>query len=184
RGLVPTINYNGEIITESAIVAQFLVDAHPSHLLKASNAEGGALQRARINFFVDAFTSKVTGLWIGALKLEPGEAKEKAAETLVDAIAKELEPLLADAAPFFGGSDKLTFAEVLTAGFVIRILDFTKHEGLLPKTVPGLLQAKAPNFWKWASAVVKEESVTYIWDQDAMIKANLARFEKMRAPAK
>lgn len=44
RGLVPTIDYNGEIIPESGIVAQFLADAHPSHLQKASDAEGGALQ--------------------------------------------------------------------------------------------------------------------------------------------
>jgi len=44
RGLVPTIDYNGEIIPESGIVAQFLAGAHPSHLQKPSDAEGGALQ--------------------------------------------------------------------------------------------------------------------------------------------
>src|SRR6187402_1527415 len=48
RGLVPALDYNGTIITESGIVAQFLADAHPSHLLKTSNEEGGALQRAKI----------------------------------------------------------------------------------------------------------------------------------------
>jgi len=62
RGLVPTLVYNGEIIPESAIVAQFLADAHPSHLLKTSNEIGGSLQRARINFFVDTYFSKVNGL--------------------------------------------------------------------------------------------------------------------------
>src|SRR5580700_6481452 len=58
RGLVPTLKYNGEIIPESAIVAQFLADQYPSHLVKASSEPGGALQRARINFFVDALISK------------------------------------------------------------------------------------------------------------------------------
>lgn len=54
RGLVPSLSYNGEIITESAVVAQFLADTYPSHLLPASSDPNGALTRARIAFFVDA----------------------------------------------------------------------------------------------------------------------------------
>lgn len=50
RGLVPTIDYNGEIIPESAIVAQFLADAHPSHLVKATTDEGGPLQVRSLSF--------------------------------------------------------------------------------------------------------------------------------------
>ena len=111
RGLVPSISYNGTIITESAIVAQFLSDAHPSHLEKTSNEEGGALQRAKINFFVDAFISKVNGLTFGILRAQESE-KEELATKIVDAVVKEVEPLLQDAAPFFGGSAKLTLAEV------------------------------------------------------------------------
>lgn len=44
RGLVPTIDYNGEIIAESAIVAQFIADAHPSHLTPQSGSPEGALK--------------------------------------------------------------------------------------------------------------------------------------------
>ena len=109
RGLVPSISYNGTIITESAIVAQFLSDAHPSHLEKTSTEEGGALQRAKINFFVDAYISKVNSVQFAVYKAED---KEAAGEKVVDAVVKELEPLLKDAAPFFGGSSKLTLAEV------------------------------------------------------------------------
>jgi len=112
RGLVPTIDYNGEIIPESGIVAQFLVDAHPSHLVKTSSEEGGALQRARINFFVDAYVSKVSGPFFAILRADSEEEGEKAVNTYVDAIVKELEPLLKDAGPFFGGSSRLTLAEV------------------------------------------------------------------------
>lgn len=39
------------------------------------------------------------------------EAEEAAAE-FVKQLAKEVEPLLADAAPYFGGSKTLTLAEV------------------------------------------------------------------------
>jgi glutathione S-transferase len=112
RGLVPALDYNGTILTESAIVSQFLVDAHPSHLEKASTDEGGPLQRAKINFFVDTFFSKANGLFFAAIRAEVGEEKDKAASSLVDAIVKEIEPLLADANPFFGGASKLTLAEV------------------------------------------------------------------------
>lgn len=110
RGLVPSISYNGTIITESAIVSQFLADAHPG-LEKASSEEGGALERAKINFFVDAFLSKVNGQVFPLLRAEESE-KEVLASKIVDALVKEVEPLLKDAKPFFGGSSKVTLAEV------------------------------------------------------------------------
>jgi len=183
RGLVPALDYNGTILTESAIVSQFLVDAHPSHLEKASTDEGGPLQRAKINFFVDTYFSKGNALFFAATRAPVGEEKEKASSALVDTIVKEIEPLLADANPFFGGSSRLTLAEVQTGSFLLRLLSFPKHEVLLPKSLPGLLEAKAPNFWKWASAVVKEKSVTYIWDEKAVVEGTLARFERLRQEA-
>jgi len=71
-GLVPTIKYSipgqmeEETIYESAIVSQFLCDSFPGHLLP-SPAEGpaAALKRARINFFVDTWNTKV----------QPGESE-------------------------------------------------------------------------------------------------------------
>lgn len=45
----------------------------------------------------------------GAKSLDEAETFAK---DFVDAVSKEVEPLLADAAPYFGGSDKLTLAEV------------------------------------------------------------------------
>lgn len=105
------MSYNGEIITESGIVSQFLVDAHPSHLVKTSSEPGGALQRAKIAFFVDAWFSKIHTSYFPVLKAK-GAEKEEAAAKVIDSIVKEIEPLLKDASPFFGGSDKLTLAEV------------------------------------------------------------------------
>jgi glutathione S-transferase len=113
RGLVPTLIYNGEIITESGIVAQFLADQYPGKLQKSSSEEGGALERARTNFFVDAFVTKLVPQIFAGLRAETVEEKAKSAQELVDAVKKELEPLLGNAAPFFGGSSVLTLAEVL-----------------------------------------------------------------------
>lgn len=183
RGLVPALDYNGIILTESAIVSQFLVDSHPSHLEKASSDDGGPLQRARINFFVDTFIGKLNPLYMAALRAGVGEAKDGAARGIVDAVVKELEPLLGDAGPFFGGSDRLTLAEVQTASFVIRMVSFAEYEPLLPKSLLTSLEAKAPSFWKWASAVIKEDSVTYKWDAKAVSERTVEKTEKLRKEA-
>jgi len=112
RGLVPTLSYNGELITESAVVVGFLTDAHPSHLVKTSSEPGGALQRARYAWAVATYFDKIQPKFFGVLRGASEEDRVKAAEEIVDVIAKEFEPLLKDAAPFFGGSKKLTLVEV------------------------------------------------------------------------
>ena len=45
------------------------------------------------------------------------EEQEAVGEAIVAAAVKELEPLLGDAKPFFGGSDKIGLAEVRPASF-------------------------------------------------------------------
>jgi glutathione S-transferase len=95
-------------------VAQFLADAHPSHLLLPSNSVDGALQRARIAFFVDTFFSKaLQHFWAGVRAADAAD-KDAAAEEFVKVMEKELEPLFPENAkgPFFGGSERLTLAEV------------------------------------------------------------------------
>jgi glutathione S-transferase len=75
------------------------------------------LQRAKINFFVDTWFSKVNGGFFGILRAGP-EEKEAEIEKFVASIVKEIEPLLQNANPFFGGASKLTLAEVcITAEF-------------------------------------------------------------------
>ncbi|CZT43466.1 related to glutathione S-transferase [Rhynchosporium secalis] len=185
RGLVPSISYNGEIVTESAIVAQFLVDSHPSHLVKTSSEEGGALQRARIAYFVDAYFSKVNGGFYTIFTAE-GEEKEKLGAAFVENVRKEIEPLLQDAAPFFGGSKKLTLAEVQTGSFILRVLGLPKYEelNLLPKSMLAGFETKTPAFWRWANAVVAEKSVNFIFDEKKVAEVTAARIAKMKAAAK
>lgn len=114
RGLVPSLDYDGQIITESAIVAQFLVDAYPSHLVAVSSSPAGALQRARISFLVDSYFTKANPLYFKTLFAKTPEEAEGLAKDFVAAIVKEVEPYLGDAKPFFGGSETLTLAEVRT----------------------------------------------------------------------
>ncbi|KAJ4386123.1 hypothetical protein N0V93_009015 [Gnomoniopsis smithogilvyi] len=180
RGLVPSLSYNGEIITESAVVAQFLADTYPSHLVPASSDSNGPLTRARIAFFVDAWFSKVNGFYMKTLLAKSDEEATANADDLVKGIVKEIEPLLQGAGPFFGGSQKLTLAEVLTAPFVLRLKTFAKH-GLLPTSLTKSLEETTPNFHKWSEAVVKEKSVTGIFNEDTIVARTKERIGKSKA---
>lgn len=114
RGLVPSLRFNDEIITESGIVSQFLADAYPSHLVPPSNSVEGALRRARIAFFVDTFFTKFQS-HLSKFVFAKTEADANAGvEAALAGLVKEVEPLLQDAKPFFGGAEKLTLAEVST----------------------------------------------------------------------
>ena len=62
-------------------------------------------------FFADTWTGKVNTYMYQVMKAE-GEQKEKLGEELVEAVRKEIEPLLEGAGPFFGGSKSITLAEV------------------------------------------------------------------------
>ena len=117
RGLVPSINFSNatlsnEIITESAVVCQFLADSQPSHLVPQSADPKGPLTRARMNFFLDTWQTKIASHMIGALKADSEAEKEAKCKEWIAAVQKELEPLLKDADPFFGGSRKMTLVEV------------------------------------------------------------------------
>lgn len=93
-------------------MSNFLADAYPSHLVPPSNTVEGAIRRARIAFFVDTYFSKFQSSYIKAVFGKTQEEATEAATAGAAAVVKELEPLLADAGPFFGGSEKLTLAEV------------------------------------------------------------------------
>lgn len=101
-------------------------------------------------------------------------------ESAVASLVKEVEPLLADASPFFGGSSRITLAEVLTGSFVIRLLSLSKA-GIYPTNFLGLIESQAPNFWKWAKAVSVHPSVIGIYDESAIIEGTKARIGKARA---
>ncbi|KAF2020726.1 glutathione-S-transferas-like protein omega 1 [Aaosphaeria arxii CBS 175.79] len=187
RGLVPSIKYSSdsvkdEIITESGVVAQFLADAHPSHLVPSTGDPKASLARARIQFFVETWFSKANSFWFQILTKDTQEEKEELSKQLVAAVEKEIEPLLKDAKPFFGGSERLTLAEALTAPFVLRIYALAKHD-IIPKSTLSSFEA-LPNFSKWAAEVIKHDSVTYIWDEEKVIAGTQARIAKLKAQAK
>ena len=111
NGMVPALVYNDLVLTESGLICQFLADSHPSHLLLPSSDPKGALQRFKIGYFVDTYSSKAHKLFDSAVFAEGVEAKMEMADKYVDAVVEYVEPLLAGSGPFFGGADRLTLAE-------------------------------------------------------------------------
>ena len=57
-GLVQTLEHNGMLITESAIVSTLLADTYLTILWPASTDNHGPLVRSKINFFIDTYFSK------------------------------------------------------------------------------------------------------------------------------
>ena len=63
-------------------------------------------------FFADTFIGKVNGNMYPILRAKGEEEKERLGAEVVEAVRKEIEPLLEGAGPFFGGSKTITLAEV------------------------------------------------------------------------
>ena len=57
-----------------------------------------------------------------------------------------------------------------------------KH-GVFPKSLTSGLDA-LPNFSKWAAEVIKQESVTYIWDEERIISRTVEKINSMKEKAK
>lgn len=100
------------MLIESQIIAQFLADVVPGVLAPVSNNPQGAFGRARINYFIDTWNTKVGSFMFNLFRAQTDVERETLSKEWVAAVRKEIEPLLADATPFFGGSQRLTLAEV------------------------------------------------------------------------
>jgi glutathione S-transferase len=56
--------------------------------------------------------------------------------------------------------------------------------GIGPSSLLTALEARAPNYWKWANAVVNEKSVNYIFDEKLNAERTKNRLAKQKAAAK
>lgn len=69
-----------------------------------------------MNLFADTVVGKVHSNVMAGVRSASEAEREAATEALVEGVIKEIEPLLVKSdkgqGPFFGGSEKLTFAEV------------------------------------------------------------------------
>jgi glutathione S-transferase len=115
-GQVPALDYNGRVLTESALIVQFLADTRPFGKPALQRTESdvveAAMKRYEIGRFVEAFMRTHALFDAVVFALGGREVKSVKAGTYLEAVVKNVEPLLGDAAPFVGGERSLTMAEV------------------------------------------------------------------------
>lgn len=143
NGMVPALVYNGTVLTESGLICQFLADSNNSHLVLPSSETGGALQRFKIGYFVDAYSSKAHKFFDSTVLTQDVEAKKEMAVKYIDAVVTYIEPLLVDSAPFFGDSDRLTMAEVSNRSLKLKSVDNERLTRVLHLGVDGSLHIES-----------------------------------------
>ena len=65
-----------------------------------------------MGFFVDTYFNKVNPIMFKLLGADTVEKQEQKADEIVAMVEKEIEPLLKDADPYFGGRKEITVVEV------------------------------------------------------------------------
>ncbi|KAF3155460.1 hypothetical protein TWF225_003110 [Orbilia oligospora] len=193
RGTVPALTFtspsfnNGKqvIVNESLIIVHFLTDLFPNHLIPSPGSLEGAAERARILFVIDTWGNKVGTAFIKAALASVGEevAAKEAVDTAVAAVEKEIDPLFAKLegdgdGPFLGGRDRFTLAEVAIAPFILRNFSQSSN-GILSPTFKEKLLA-LPNFGKWATAVLKNESLLKDWDEPTFLEGTRKKLQQFK----
>ncbi|KIW54186.1 hypothetical protein PV05_06563 [Exophiala xenobiotica] len=208
RGLVPVFQYTGTpssttlTLTESSHIVSFLTDLYPSHLTPAislstststssspspsSSPDDIAIAKAhlryRMSFFIDTFFSKVNPYMFKLVGADNDEAQAKLVDECIALLEKEIEPLLADASPYFGGSDRITIVEAMTTPFTLRLHDFANGQ-IFPTSLAERMTASPtlPNFGRWVKRCMAHPSVTYVWDKEYYLPRIVERLPQAKA---
>lgn len=135
-----------------------------------------------MSFFIDAYWTKFHTTLFQLFEAPTQDDEEKIIDDAISGIKREVEPLLADASPFWGGSDRLTLAEVMVGPFVIRAVTLSRH-GVYPTSLSRRIETETPAFFKWAIATSSHPSITRLFDEDVIVQRSVAKRGRMRAAA-
>ncbi|KAK4940249.1 hypothetical protein LTR10_019569 [Elasticomyces elasticus] len=191
RGLVPIFEYTLSAssptitLTESAAIVSFLTDLYPSHLLPSittseaappsSDAISAAHLKYRMTFFTDTYFTKINPLMFKLVGSDQGDPQAKIVDEIISLLEKEIEPLLVDAAPFFGGSQKITVVEAMTTPFTLRLHDFSNDKIFPASLAERMTGPTLPNFSRWVKLCMTHPSVTYVWDKEYFVPRIIER---------
>lgn len=90
-----------------------MTELYPSHLTPNSGKPASdAVLHWRQRFFIETWFSKINPLLFKMTGASDDGARATIANTIIDLVGKEIEPLLGDTAPYFGGSSQITVVEV------------------------------------------------------------------------
>jgi len=173
QGKVPTLEFGDEILIESNVISEFVVDLfRESKLFPYGTDTSSALNRARAKQFVEVFLSKINPIYYAAvIRGEPNLGS-----ALVQAIKTYIVPILPNTTFVIG--EKFGLAEILVSPFILRLYLLAKL-GLLGEGAEAKL-AEIKSWDKYASAVLANESLksTFVWESEA--RKAVERIRKVR----
>ncbi|KAI1615269.1 thioredoxin-like protein [Exophiala viscosa] len=191
RGLVPVFQYTPKpssptiTLTESAAIVSFLTDLYPSHLLPSitplgtsppsSGATSAAHLKYRMTFFTDTYFTKINPLMFKLVGADQGAPQSKIVDDIITLLETEIDPLLVDAAPFFGGSQKITVVEAMTTPFTVRLYDFSNDEIFPASLAERMTGPTLPNFSRWVKLCMEHPSLTEPWDKEYYVPRIIER---------
>jgi glutathione S-transferase len=96
-------------------------------------------------------------------------------------VKDEIEPHLADAKPFYGGSEGITIVEVMTASFVFRLYAHMKA-GMMPEGLEAALAESCPVFERWGRTILGSKVLkAEVWDEEGHVAKTRPFLEKMKS---
>ena len=177
-GKVPAMDFGGEFVIESNVIAEFVADLFPqAHLRPEGNSADSALKAAKMRLFVEVWQSKVQSNIFTPIF---GSGDPKAAGSkIVDGLKNDISPLLKEYnGPYVLGKD-ISMADVLTHSFLLRLFAFAKAgfygEGVYEQ-FESIKEVK-----EWHDALEARESVKKTWNEKAVVDGIKKFLEKKKA---
>jgi glutathione S-transferase len=168
------MDFGGEIIIESNVIAEFVADLFPkAELRPEGHSADAALKAAKMRLFVEVWQSKVQGS-IFAPFFGPGD--KDAPTKILNGLKNDIVPLLKESGGPYVLGKEFSMAEVLTHSFVLRLFAFAKA-GFYGDELYGQLQ-EITEVKTWHDAIVARESVKKIWNEKDLVDAMKERFGK------
>jgi len=174
QGKVPALDFGGDILIESAVISEFVVDLfRDADLFPYGTDAASALKRAKSKQFVETFLLKINPIYYAAVV----KGEVNLGPPLVEAIKKFIIPLLPEDTTFIIG-DKFGLAEILVSPFVVRIFLLGKL-GLLGDGTDVKL-AEITKWDAWTKAIVANENVKKTFNWEAEARKAVDRIRKIR----
>ncbi|KAJ3278404.1 hypothetical protein HK104_002364 [Borealophlyctis nickersoniae] len=176
-GTVPALAVDGEILTESAVIAEFIVEQFGDKAMQLT-----PIERARGRRFVALFSDKVWSKWahLNYFAYSEEETKKKATEDVLAGIREVNKALksLSPSGPYILGA-QFSYADIVTAPLATRLNVTNRLSGLtIPKT------EEYARFNEWAEAVSSRPNVQKTLDEEKIVQGTEARRRKLAAAKK
>ncbi|ORZ40433.1 glutathione S-transferase [Catenaria anguillulae PL171] len=156
KGKVPTLEITTggkkEIMIESALIAEFVLQTHGSPIAIMQSTADDAMLRYRAGLVIDALSNQFNPGYFGLLREKDPSKQPAAKDKFLDAV-KAVQAVLSHGGDYATGS-RFTIADVIGAPFVARLPVLEHYRGFVVPDTP-----EYARFHAWKRALLARESV-------------------------